>query len=140
MFEMDPPFIDRVDLWSLGLLTLRLIWEMPERPCVTEDCSSPLSPLADGWGGIIRGAVEELKKIVLNYEAHLFGKGKEPQLRPPISDDEFSYGKLKSEMPPCALVRLIDGLLQIDPDDRYDAEMVNSSPSKTLAISANHSD
>ena len=50
-----------------------------------------------------------------------FGKGKERLLRPPISDDEFSYGKLKSEIPPCALVRLIDGLLQIDPDDRYNA-------------------
>ena len=126
MYSIARRFSNKIDLWSLGLLTLGFIWQLPQKPSTQRTVFDPESPFANGWDGAIRRAVEELRNFALTpggaqrsastSRGAAGGMGHEPRVE--LNETHILSGSLTGEMPSRELVLLIDELLQIEPDHR----------------------
>ena len=58
------PWTGKIDVWSLGLVGLELLWGLPERPQYTGDGLDfqPDNPYANGWQGAIRIRIKHILK------------------------------------------------------------------------------
>ena len=120
IFDSNGPYSAKVDIWSLGLVILRLIWS-PKMPDLNEEEHfGPQNPCANGWRGNIRTAMNEvLYYLQLPPYPSSFSVNTESPM--PIEGIKRTQDFLCGDAPQVLFAAILDMMLQVLSEHRLDA-------------------